>query len=404
MGDQVSLATTVELTVVIPCLDEARTIGRCIEKAQRFLTENGVAGEIVVADNGSTDDSRSIATRLGARVVEVERRGYGAALFDGVRASHGKYIVMGDADDSYDFSALSGFLTELRAGADLVMGNRFKGGIAPGAMPWKNRYIGNPVLTAVGRVLFGAPVGDFHCGLRAFTRDAFEKMDLVTTGMEFASEMVIKARLHGLRMAEVPTVLHKDGRDRAPHLRPWRDGWRHLRFMLLYSPRWLFLYPGLALMLVGGIASILLLRGPIVVAGLYFDINTLLYTSAAIVVGFQLVSFSFFARILGIREGLIPEDGSIEGLFKFLSLEVGLVVGALMIAGGIYDAIASVLEWGATHFGALQPSTVQRAIIPSVTLLMLGSQTLFSSLFLSMLGLRTRPTAQQPSAAANAHP
>jgi hypothetical protein len=308
---------------------------------------------------------------------------------------------MGDGDDSYDFSALSGFVTELRAGADLVMGNRFKGGIAEGAMPWKNRYIGNPVLTAIGRLLFGAPVGDFHCGLRAFTRDAFEKMDLVTAGMEFASEIVIKARLHRLRIAEVPIVLHKDGRDRAPHLRPWRDGWRHLRFMLLYSPRWLFLYPGLALMLVGGVASVMLVRGPVVMFDLFFDINTLLYTSAAVVLGFQLVSFSFFARILGVREGLIPEDRTLEGLYKYLSLEVGLVLGVLLMVAGLYDAVASVLEWRATSFGPLQPSTVQRAVIPSVTLLMLGCQTLFSSLFLSMLGLRTRPSSSA-NAVANA--
>ena len=378
---------------MIPCLNEARTIARCIEKARRFLDENRVAGEIVVADNGSSDDSRTIAAHAGARVVEVERRGYGAALFDGVRESRGKYIVMGDADDSYDFSSLSGFLTELRAGADLVMGNRFRGGIAKGAMPWKNRYIGNPALTAIGRLLFGAPVGDFHCGLRAFTRVAFDKMDLVTTGMEFASEMIIKAKLHRMRMAEVPIVLHKDGRDRAPHLRPWRDGWRHLRFMLLYSPRWLFLYPGLALMIVGGLTSLLLVRGPIVTFGLYLDVNTLLYSSAAVVLGFQLVSFSFFARILGVREGLIPEDSSLDGLFRYLSLEVGLVVGLLLMAAGFYDAIASVLAWKANSFGQLEPSTVQRAVIPSVTLLMLGCQTLFSSLFLSMLGLRTRPSS-----------
>jgi glycosyltransferase involved in cell wall biosynthesis len=383
-------ATTVELAVVIPCLNEARTIGRCIEKAQRFLRENEVEGEIVVADNGSSDDSRAIAGRLGARVVEVARRGYGAALFDGIRASRAKYIVMGDADDSYDFSSLAGFLDELRRGADLVMGNRFRGGIAPGAMPWKNRYIGNPVLTAIGRLLFGASVGDFHCGLRAFTRVAFDKMDLVTTGMEFASEMVIKARLHRLRIVEVPTMLHKDGRDRAPHLRPWRDGWRHLRFMLLYSPRWLFLYPGLSLMLIGTVAFLSLLRGPVVMHGLFFDINTMLYSSAAILLGFQLVSFSFFARILGVREGLIPADEALGGLFRLLSLEVGLVLGLLMIAAGLYDAVASVLEWKSTSFGALQPSEVQRAIIPSVTLLMLGCQTVFSSLFLSMLGLRTR--------------
>lgn len=382
-------APEIELTVVMPCLDEARTLGACIAKAQRFFAEAGVAGEVVVADNGSTDGSREIAANLGARVVEVPLRGYGAALFEGCRQARGRFVVMGDADDSYDFSQLAGFLGKLRAGADLVMGNRFLGRIAPGAMPWKNRYLGNPVLSWIGRTLFGIAARDFHCGLRGFSREAFERMNLVTTGMEFASEMVIKASLLGFTVAEVPTNLDKDGRDRPPHLRPWRDGWRHLRFMLLYSPRWLFLYPGVAMMIAGGAASAVLVHGPVDVGYLVMDVHTLLYAASTFVIGYQLVAFSAFARILARREGLVPDEPGARRS-PFLSFEYGLVIGAALALAGLAGSVVAVLAWRATGFGALEASRTMRLAIPSTTLAMVGFQTIFNGFFSSMLGLRTR--------------
>jgi glycosyltransferase involved in cell wall biosynthesis len=381
----------VELTILMPCLNEARTIGSCVEKARRFLDDNGISGEVLIADNGSDDGSPEIARGHGARVVDVARRGYGAALHAGTRAARGKYIVMGDADDSYDFLHLGPFLDALRGGANLVMGNRFSGGIAPGAMPWKNHYIGNPVLSWMGRMFFRSKVRDFHCGLRAFSREAFDRMQLVTSGMEFASEMVIKATLLGMRIDEVPTTLAKDGRDRAPHLCPWRDGWRHLRFMLLYSPRWLFLYPGLLLMAVGAVFSALLISGPLPISGTSsMDVHSLLFTASAVNVGFQLVMFAIFARVLAAREGLVPPSATFERLFRYITLEVGVVLGGLLCICGFVGALATALMWRSASYGPLDPSRVMRLAIPSALCLMLGLQIVFSSFFLSMLGLRTR--------------
>jgi glycosyltransferase involved in cell wall biosynthesis len=382
---------SLELTILMPCLNEAQTLERCIVKAQRFLVENGVDGEVVIADNGSTDGSQAIALRNGARVVKVPLRGYGAALYYGTTASLGRYVIMGDSDDSYDFSALRPFLDELRRGRDLVMGNRFRGGIRPGAMPWKNRYIGNPILSWLGRVLFRCPVRDFHCGLRGFSRVAFDRMDLQTAGMEFASEMVIKATLLGMNVCEVPTTLDKDGRSRPPHLRPWRDGWRHLRFMLLYSPQWLFLYPGLALMLFGLVVGTLVLPGPLMVTPrVGFDIHTLLFAAAAVLLGFQGVAFAAFTRVYALNEGLLPKDRQATRLSRVLSLEVGIIVGALLVLGGTGGVASTVLTWSRANYGALQPQRVLREAIPSVTALTLGCQLIFASFFLSILALRKR--------------
>ncbi|MCS7079565.1 MAG: glycosyltransferase family 2 protein [Chloracidobacterium sp.] len=381
---------SIELTIVMPCLNEAETLATCIRKAQGFLERYGVAGEIVVGDNGSTDGSQAIAERLGARVVHIPTRGYGAALYGATLTARGRYVIMGDSDDSYDFSNLMPFLEKLRAGYDLVMGNRFKGGIQPGAMPWKNRYIGNPVLTGIGRLLFRCPVGDFHCGLRGYSLEAFKKMDLRTTGMEFASEMVIKATLMGMRIAEVPTTLAPDGRSRPPHLRPWRDGWRHLRFMLLYSPRWLFLYPGLALMLLGLAVGVWLLPGPQRVAGVVFDVHTLLYAALAVLIGFQCVTFALLAKVFAVNEGLLPEDPRLTQLFKYITLEIGLILGGLLTVGGLVGSVTAVASWNEVAYGPLDAGRTLRLVIPSVLCLMLGCETILASLFLSILGLRIR--------------
>jgi glycosyltransferase involved in cell wall biosynthesis len=382
--------TDLELSIVMPCLDEAETLATCVTKAQESLRKNGIAGEVIVADNGSTDGSQDIARRLGARLVHVQERGYGAALQGGISAARGCFVIMGDADDSYDFTALLPFVEKLREGYDLVMGNRFRGGIRPGAMPPLHRYLGNPVLTGVGRLFFGSPAGDFHCGLRGFRRDAILGLGLRTTGMEFASEMVVKATLTGLRITEVPTTLSPDGRSRPPHLRSWRDGWRHLRFLLLYSPRWLFLYPGLALMLLGGLAGLWLLPGPRSVGGVTLDVHTLLYCAAAVVIGFQAVVFAVFTKSFGMNEGFLPEDPRALRLFAAISLETGLLVGAGLVVLGLGLTLAALSDWGAVAFGPLDPRATLRLVIPGVTALLLGFQTVLSSFFLSVLGLSRR--------------
>ncbi len=379
-----------ELSIIMPCLNEAETLGTCIRKAQNWLRDHEVRGEIIVGDNGSTDGSQDIARALNARLVEVPIRGYGAALFYAASAAQGKYIIMGDSDDSYDFSALTPFLERLRAGYDLVMGNRFKGGVEPGAMPWKHRYLGNPVLTGIGRLFFRAPCKDFHCGLRGFSREAFTRMALQTTGMEFASEMVIKATLLGMKIAEVSTVLHPDGRSRPPHLRSWHDGWRHLRFMLLYSPRWLFLYPGLLLMLLGTTVGILLLRGPIAIGGVTFDANTLFAAAIAILSGFQAANFAVLSKVFAITEGLLPPDPRFDRAFRAVTLEVGLAIGAIMMAGGLGGIGRAVVIWGQHSFGPLAPAQLVRLLIPSGMVLALGFQVIMSSFFLSLLGMGRR--------------
>ena len=377
-----------ELSILMPCLNEAETLATCIKKAQKALEDLNIAGEIVVADNGSTDGSPEIAASLGARVVHIAEKGYGSALLGGIKAARGKYIIMGDADDSYDFTQLDPFVEKLRAGYDLVMGNRFKGGIEPSAMPPLHRYVGNPVLTGIGRLFFKSPCGDFHCGLRGFSKAAIQNLDLRTTGMEFASETVVKASLHGLRITEVPTTLSLDGRSRSPHLRSWRDGWRHLRFLLLYSPRWLFLYPGLFLMLIGSIVAGLLLVGPRVVDGITFDVHTLLYAAMAIIIGYQTVNFAVFTKVFAITEGLLPEDPRLAMLFRHIKLETGIIAGGLLLVAGIALSVFALSFWSATSFGPLDPSRTLRLVIPAATLIVLGLQTVLSSFFLSILGLK----------------
>ncbi|MEG4634445.1 glycosyltransferase family 2 protein [Microcoleus sp. AR_TQ3_B6] len=381
---------TLELSILMPCLNEAETLEICIEKAQKSLRELDIAGEVIIADNGSTDGSQDIATRMGARVVPVAAKGYGSALMGGIIAARGVYIIMGDADDSYDFSNLGPFVEKLRGGCDLVMGNRFQGGIKPGAMPPLHKYLGNPVLTWVGKLFFSSPAGDFHCGLRGFRRDSILKLDLQTTGMEFASEMVVKASLYKLRITEVPTVLSPDGRSRPPHLRTWRDGWRHLRFLLLYSPRWLFLYPGTALMIGGLIVSIWLLPGTQEIGGISFDVHTLLYSAIAIIVGFQAVTFAFFTKVFAISEKLLPEDPKLNKIFRYVTLETGLMVGVTLILIGIVGSFLSLTIWRETAFGSLDPSKTLRLVIPSLTCLTVGLQMVLSSFFLSVLGLKRR--------------
>jgi hypothetical protein len=308
----------------------------------------------------------------------------------GIAAARGQYIIMGDADDSYDFANLGPFIEKLRAGYDLVMGNRFRGGIKEGAMPPLHKYLGNPVLTGLGRLFFRSPVGDFHCGLRGFSKSALVKLDLHTTGMEFASEMVVKATLHRMRITEVPTTLSPDGRSRAPHLRSWRDGWRHLRFLLLYSPRWLFLYPGALLMLLGLAVGLWLLPGPRNIGGVTIDVHTMLYAALAIVIGFQAIVFAIFTKVFAISEGLLPDDPRLQRVFRYITLEVGLIVGSLLLLVGLAGSVYAYVNWGEHSFGPLNTSRTMRIVIPSVTSLTLGCQTVLSSFFLSILGLRRR--------------
>ncbi|WP_240788575.1 glycosyltransferase family 2 protein [Ramlibacter henchirensis] len=372
-----------ELTVLMPCLNEARTVARCVAAARRFLAASGISGEVLVADNGSVDGSQELAREAGARVIHVQRTGYGAALLAGIAAAHGRYVIMGDSDDSYDFSELQAFVDRLRGGAQLVLGNRFRGGIAPGAMPPLHRYLGNPVLSFVGRLFFRTDIGDFHCGLRAFPRAAIERLGLVSPGMEFASEMVAKAALAGLRIEEVPTSLRPDGRDRPPHLRTWRDGWRHLRFLLLFCPRWLFLYPGGALMLLGlgGFAlGATGMHGP-----LPLGIHSLLYMAAATVLGAQMIQLALLTKWVGIISGVVPPQRWLATLAPYLKLENGLVAGVLLISLGLTWSAWLTWDWGTSGFGALDPTQAMRVAIPAVTLMILGAQVAAGSLFAGAL-------------------
>jgi glycosyltransferase involved in cell wall biosynthesis len=380
----------VQFTILMPCLNEAQTLSTCIRKAKGCINRLGLAAEIVVADNGSTDGSVEVATREGARVVHVPSRGYGAALYGGIQASRGRFIIMGDADDSYDFSKLDAFIDELGNGADVVIGNRFRGGLRPGAMPWANRYIGNPVLTAVGRRFFHSPANDFHCGLRGLSRDAFERMNLLTTGMEFASEMVIKATLVGLNIVEVPTTLDRDGRNRPPHLRRWRDGWRHLRFMLLYCPRWLFLYPGAALFAAGSLVIGAILGRSTVYAPFEFEAHAVLLAAIAVLIGFQGIAFNFCARIYALNEGFLPEDPSLERMFRLLKLETGLATGAAFLIVGAIGIAWVTLDWSSTGRWTPDPQRALLWAIPSAAAFCLGGQIIFTSFLLSFIGLRRR--------------
>ncbi len=386
-----------ELSVVMPCLDEAETLAACVTKALSFLDCSGVDGEVVVADNGSTDGSQEIAERLGARVVTVPVRGYGAALRGGIEAARGTYVIMADADDSYDLSDLSPFLERLRAGDELVMGNRFEGGIEPGAMPALHRYLGNPVLSLVGRVLFRSPVRDFHCGIRGFRRDSIRELDLRTIGMEFASEMVVKATLHNLRISEVPTTLRPDGRSRPPHLRSWRDGWRHLRFLLLYSPRWLYLYPGVVVMVLGIAGMAWLEPAPRYIGSVGFGVETLVYSAGALIIGYQAILFSLLSKVFGVSEGLVPADARLQRWLGWARLEVGLVIGSLLLLAGLAIAIYGFVNWGNARFGQLDPERALRYALPALTAMLLGVETMLASFFLSLLGMRrTAPELGTP--------
>jgi len=374
-----------ELTILMPCLNEAETLGTCVEKAKWYLRNARIDGEVLVADNGSTDGSQQIARSRGARVIDVPAKGYGSALLAGIRAARGRYVIMGDSDDSYDFANLDAFLIRLREGNDLVMGNRFKGGIAPGAMPPLHRYLGNPVLTTIGRIFFHSPCGDFHCGLRGFSRASVLGLGLQSPGMEFASEMVVKATLKGRRIVEVPTTLAPDGRSRPPHLRSWRDGWRHLRFLLLFCPRWLFLYPGLALACLGALLSLWLLPHQRHIGSVTLDIHTLLFAAMAIVVGVQATGFWAFANLYGMNEGWLPETPRLRRLVSLLTVERGLLIGGGLLLLGLVLGILAVSTWSNVAFGLLDPSHTMRLAIPSATCIVLGFEIVFAGFVMNVL-------------------
>ncbi|MBV9310495.1 MAG: glycosyltransferase family 2 protein [Solirubrobacterales bacterium] len=380
-----------KVSIVMPCLNEAESLAPCVKKAMDAIERTGLEGEVLVADNGSTDGSVELAQSLGARVVHVSARGYGSALQGGFAAANGEYILMGDADGSYDFGHLDRFVKKLDEGYDLVMGNRFAGGIASGAMPPLHQYFGNPGISWLGRLFFGAKVGDFYCGLRAFRRDVLPKLELQSPGMELGVEMVAKAALYGLRVSEVPTTLSPDLRSRPPHLRTWRDGWRTLRFFLLYSPRWLFFYPGALLMLVGLILGIALLPGPLELLGARLDVHTLLYAGAAVVVGFQACLFAVMARLYATSEGFLPANELVRRARRAFSLEIGLLIGALLILASAVLSVIALVRWGGSSFKHLDYTDTMRIVIPAVVALMLGVQTIFSSFFLSVLGIKQNP-------------
>lgn len=379
-----------KLTILMPCLNEAETLAACINKANQWLKKSKLKGEVLIADNGSSDGSQSIAKKLGARVVPVRERGYGSALYHGTLAAKGKWVVMGDSDNSYDFSKLNPFVIALEKGADLVMGNRFMGGIEKGAMPWKNRYIGNPILSFIGRLLFNCPCKDLHCGLRAVNKKAFIKMDLHTKGMEYASEMVIKACLLGMKIVEVPTRLSKDGRSRPPHLRPWRDGWRHLRFMLLFSPRWLFIYPGIFFSLFGLIAYLILLRGPVAIFNSTLDINTLFFLQTIVIIGFMSILIGLIVRVFGAREGIFPQHLLLNKIRSSPILEVGGALSLCVIFYGFYLGFNLVQDWAELGFGPLGKDNYLRAVSLSTFLISTGGLGFLGSLLIGFLSLPTR--------------
>jgi|SRR5580658_1063155 glycosyltransferase involved in cell wall biosynthesis len=385
-------AQPLELTILMPCLNEAETVATCVRKARGFLDRTGIAGEVLVADNGSSDGSPELAQGAGARVVCIARKGYGSALLGGIESARGRFVIMADADDSYDFSRLDAFVEGLRAGNTLVIGHRFWGGIRPGAMPPLHRYLGNPALSFVGRLFFSARIGDFHCGLRGVERRALLDLDLRSPGMEFASEMIVKATLAGWRVAQVPTVLAPAGRSRPPHLRSWRDGWRHLRFLLMMSPRWLMLYPGALLIAAGSAAELLILRGPVVVHGVGFDIHTMLYAAGATILGVQLVLFSLVARTIGVLKNLLPMTPSLERFLRAFTLERGILLGLTLGIAGFGLAVFSVASWAHTRLAALDPVTMMRVAIPSVTLMLAGAEIVFASFLLGFIDVSRQGT------------
>lgn len=384
------METQNKLSIIMPCLNEAETLETCIKKAMLFLSNYSIQGEVVIADNGSTDGSQEIAIRAGARVVNVSQKGYGSALMGGIEAAQNEFIIMGDADDSYDLANLQLFVSALQNGADLVMGNRFKGGIMPNAMPFLHRYLGNPVLSWLARLFFKNNIGDFHCGLRGFRKQAILSLNLQTTGMEFASEMAVKATMQKLKIVEVPTILYPDGRSRPPHLRTWPDGWRHLKFLLLYSPRWLFFYPGIFLVLLGSLTSAILLPGPITIGNFNLDINTLMYSSLLIIMGVQSILFSSFTHIFGVNTGLLPQDDNTAKVIRNLGLEKGLLISLGMILLGLASSIGALIYWGENQFGSIDPSFSMRLVIPGAVLFTLGFQIFFASFFISILDTKIK--------------
>jgi glycosyltransferase involved in cell wall biosynthesis len=386
-----------ELTILMPCLNEAETLELCIVKAQGYLQRAGVDGEVLIADNGSTDGSQDIARRLGARVVDVPEKGYGAALAAGIADAKGRYVIMGDSDDSYDFASLDPFIDELRKGADLVMGNRFRGGIEKNAMPPLHRYLGNPILSTVGRMLYRTPVGDFHCGLRGFSRDSIIGLDLNTPGMEFASEMVIRATLFGLDIREVPTTLKPDGRSRPPHLRSWRDGWLHLKLLLTFAPYWLFYYPGLALFGIGSLSFTALMFGPVRIGSVSFDIATMILASALVLTGFQLVCFYALSRLFAVRFNLLPTSDRFERLRGKLSVDNACILGGVLLLVSLVAVLAGVFSWGATGFGDLDPQRIVRPAALAVVCASLGVQVITTGFLSSMLQQPIRPHTSKSS-------
>jgi len=380
----------IELTILMPCLNERETLAICVRKARSFLAAVQVRGEVLIADNGSTDGSREIATAEGARVVEVAARGYGAALLGGILAARGRFIVMGDADDSYDFSALQPFVDELRAGSDLVMGNRFRGGIAQGAMPFLHKYLGNPVLSFLGRLFFSIPVHDFHCGLRGFNTERIRALQLQTSGMEFASEMVVRAALSGYRITEVPTILKKDGRSRPSHLRTWHDGWRHLRFLLMYSPRWLFLYPGLALLGLGLAGVAVLFLGPVKVGGVSIDLHTFLVACVSTLLGLQSISFAVIARRYATSRGLIPPSPRFAPLLEALTLERLLIAALVMGTLGLAGIGWCVSVWASAGFGPIGYGSLLRVLMLSLTAVAAAVQLVFTAFLASIMEIPLR--------------
>ena len=385
-----SVQSGIELSIVMPCLNEEKTVGNCVAQAKSFLKTSKVKGEVIVADNGSTDNSVEIAKKNGARVIQVANKGYGSALMGGFEAANGKYIVMADADESYDLANLMPFVEKLREGYDLVMGNRFKGGIKKSAMPWHHKYIGNPILSFIGQLFFGTPAKDFHCGLRGFTKEAISKMNLQTTGMEFASEIVVKASILGMKVTEVPTTLSPDGRDRPPHLRSFRDGWRHLRFLLIYSPRWLFLIPGIAFLSLGGLASLILFFGPVNTSLRLFDFHSFILAGAVMMMGLSMLSFAFITRVFAYNFGLLPNQPKSFKLFKYFNLEVGLISGVIIALIGVVLIIRAASLSYTLGFDTIGFGQSVRLVFGGALSVMTGGQIIFTSFVLSILGINPK--------------
>ena len=379
-----------ELTILMPCLNEAETLEVCIKKAMKSLKDNKIKGEVLIADNGSTDGSQEIAKKCGARVENIKERGYGAALIGGCNAALGKYVIMGDADDSYAFDNIMPFVEKLREGYELVMGNRFKGGIEKGAMPPLHRYLGNPVLSGLGRIFYNSKIGDFHCGLRGYNTKKMRELKLKTTGMEYASEMVVKAELNGLKITEVPTTLKKDGRSRAPHLRSWSDGWRHLKFLLMYSPKWLFLIPGVILTIIGLIFTCILSFTSISISNITFDTQTMLYSAMITMVGIQLLFFSMFTKIYGMNNDMLPVKNKFDKNLLEMKFEKLLKVGLILLLIGIVLTIVAISKWANVSFGDLNIRESMQITIPAITLLVCGIQIIFGSFFMGILQIKTK--------------